>query len=118
MVTDGFTGNVALKTTEGVGRLISGMVREAFQSGVFSRLGYLLALPAMNRLRQRLDPRVYNGGMFLGLGGICVKSHGGTDAIGFANAVGVSVELMAGDFQTKIAEAIADNDDLFEFDSD
>ncbi len=118
VVTDGFTGNVALKTTEGVGRLISGMVREAFQSGVFSRLGYLLALPAMNRLRQRLDPRVYNGGMFLGLGGICVKSHGGTDAIGFANAVGVSVELMAGDFQTKIAEAIADNDDLFEFDSD
>ena len=69
-------------------------------------------------MRQRLDPRVYNGGMFLGLGGICVKSHGGTDAIGFANAVGVSVELMAGDFQTKIAEAIADNDDLFEFDSD
>lgn len=113
VVTDGFTGNVALKTTEGVGRLISGMVREAFQSGIFSRIGYLFAMPAMNRLRERLDPRGYNGGMFLGLGGICVKSHGGTDDVGFANAVSVSVELMAGDFQTKIAQAIDDNGHLF-----
>lgn len=118
VVTDGFTGNVALKTTEGVGRLISGMVREAFQSGIFSRIGYLFAMPAMARLRQRLDPRTYNGGMFVGLGGICVKSHGGTDDIGFANAVSVSVELMAGDFQSKIAQAIADAGDSFGLDTD
>ena len=118
VVTDGFTGNVALKTTEGVGRLISGMVREAFQSGIFSRIGYLFAMPAMGRLKKRLDPRTYNGGMFLGLGGICVKSHGGTDDIGFANAVSVSVELMAGDFQSKITQAIDDNGDLFGLDTD
>ncbi len=68
-------------------------LREAFRSSLLAKLGYALAKPALERVRQRLDPRRYNGAMFLGLNGIVVKSHGGTDALGFANAIGVAVDL-------------------------
>ena len=93
VVTDGFTGNVALKTLEGTAKLYSGFLRETFKSSLLARLGYLLARPALNGLRVRVDPRRYNGAIFLGLNGIAVKSHGGTDAIGFANAIGVAVDM-------------------------
>jgi len=94
VVTDGFTGNVALKVAEGTVALYSQFLREAFRSSILSRLGYGLAKPALQLLRQRLDPRRYNGAMFLGLNGVVVKSHGGTDALGFANAIGVAVDLV------------------------
>jgi phosphate acyltransferase len=94
VVTDGFTGNVTLKVIEGTADLISHFLRQAFTSSLAARCGYLLAKPALNRLRQRVDPRRYNGAMFLGLNGIVVKSHGGTDALGFANAIGVAVDLV------------------------
>ncbi|MGH6916748.1 MAG: phosphate acyltransferase PlsX [Geminicoccaceae bacterium] len=94
VVTDGFTGNVALKAAEGAVGLYSQFLREAFKSSLLSKLGYLLAKPALELLRQRLDPRRYNGAMFLGLNGIVVKSHGGTDALGFANAIGVAADLV------------------------
>jgi phosphate acyltransferase len=94
VVTDGFTGNVALKVAEGAVGLYAQFLREAFKSSLLSKLGYLLAKPALQLLRQRLDPRRYNGAMFLGLNGIVVKSHGGTDALGFANAVGVAADLV------------------------
>jgi glycerol-3-phosphate acyltransferase PlsX len=94
VVTDGFTGNVALKVAEGAVSLYSQFLREAFKSSLMSRLGYLLARPALELLRQRLDPRRYNGAMLLGLNGIVVKSHGGTDALGFANAIGVAADLV------------------------
>ena len=94
IVTDGFTGNVALKVAEGTVGLYTTFLREAFKSSMFSRLGYALAKPALQLLRQRLDPRRYNGAMFLGLNGVVVKSHGSTDALGFANAVGVAVDLV------------------------
>jgi phosphate acyltransferase len=94
VVTDGFTGNVALKVAEGTVALYSQFLREAFRSSLFAKLGYLLARPALHLVRQRLDPRRYNGAMFLGLNGIVVKSHGGTDALGFANAIGVAVDLV------------------------
>jgi glycerol-3-phosphate acyltransferase PlsX len=94
VVTDGFTGNVALKVCEGTVGLYSQFLREAFKSSILAKLGYALAKPALERVRQRLDPRRYNGAMFLGLNGIVVKSHGGTDALGFANAVGVAVDLV------------------------
>jgi glycerol-3-phosphate acyltransferase PlsX len=94
VVTDGFTGNVALKAAEGAVGLYAQFLREAFKSSILSKLGYLLAKPALQLLRQRLDPRRYNGAMFLGLNGIVVKSHGGTDALGFANAIGVAADLV------------------------
>jgi len=94
VVTDGFTGNVALKVTEGTVGMYSHFLRQAFKSTLMSKLGYLLAKPALEQLRQRLDPRRYNGAMFLGLNGIVVKSHGGTDALGFANAIDVAVDLV------------------------
>jgi glycerol-3-phosphate acyltransferase PlsX len=94
VVTDGFTGNVALKVLEGTVGLYTQFLREAFKSSMRSRVGYALAKPALQLLRQRLDPRRYNGAMFLGLNGIVVKSHGGTDALGFANAIGVAVDLV------------------------
>ncbi len=94
VVTDGFTGNVALKVAEGAVGLYSQFLREAFRSSLLAKLGYLLAKPALQLLRQRLDPRRYNGAMFLGLNGIVVKSHGGTDALGFANAIGVAADLV------------------------
>jgi len=94
VVTDGFTGNIALKTAEGTARLFGHFLKEALTSSVTSRLGALLARPALNTFRMRVDPRRYNGAMFLGLNGICVKSHGGTDALGFSNAILVTIEMI------------------------
>jgi glycerol-3-phosphate acyltransferase PlsX len=94
IVTDGFTGNVALKSIEGAVKLYSYFLRQTFKSSWMAGLGYLLARPAMNALRARVDPRRYNGAIFMGLNGVCVKSHGGTDAFGFANAIGVAVDML------------------------
>ncbi len=93
IVTDGFTGNVALKTAEGTARLMSDFMSAAFRHSLTARIGYLFAAPALAKLRKRLDPRRYNGAVFLGLNGIVVKSHGGADALGFANAIGVAVDM-------------------------
>lgn len=95
VVTDGFTGNVALKTAEGVVSMFSDFLRAGFQSSLMSKIGYLFSRGGLNILKERLDPRVYNGGVFLGLNGICVKSHGGTDATGFSNAIGVAIEMVS-----------------------
>jgi glycerol-3-phosphate acyltransferase PlsX len=94
VVTDGFTGNVALKTAEGTARLINAFVRETFRNSFWAKIGYLFAKPSFDKLRSRSDPRRYNGAMFLGLNGVCVKSHGGTDAIGFATAIGVAIDMI------------------------
>lgn len=95
IVTDGFTGNIALKTAEGTARLYTHVLKRALTGTALARLGALLARPALEAMRARVDPRVYNGAMFLGLNGTCVKSHGGTDALGFANAIGVAARLVA-----------------------
>lgn len=102
VVTDGFTGNIALKTLEGTARLAAGFLRQALQSSLSARLGALLAGGALARLRQRIDPRAYNGAMLVGLQGVCVKSHGGTDARGFANAIGVAAQLVEGALNPRI----------------
>ncbi len=110
VVTDGFTGNVALKTMEGTARVVNELVRRTFRSSFLAGLGYLLARSALRKLRKRVDPRRYNGAVFLGLNGIVVKSHGGTDALGFANAIGVAVDMVKQDFldQTRlVSEALA-----------
>lgn len=93
-VTDGFTGNVALKTAEGTARLYTHFLRQALFGSVRARLGAWLAGPALRRMRNQVDPRQHDGAMFLGLNGVCVKSHGGTDAVGFASAIRVAIELI------------------------
>lgn len=94
VVTDGFTGNVALKTAEGTARLMSAFVREAFRNSFSAKIGYVFAKRSLDKLRGRTDPRRYNGAMFLGLNGVCVKSHGGTDALGFATAIGLAIDMV------------------------
>jgi glycerol-3-phosphate acyltransferase PlsX len=102
VVSDGFTGNIALKSAEGLAKLYTRFLREAFSSSWLARIGYLMARPALIKVKLRTDPRRYNGAMFLGLNGIAVKSHGGTDAVGFANAIGVAVELVTHGFNDRI----------------
>jgi phosphate acyltransferase len=107
IVTDGFTGNVALKTAEGIAKLFSESLRASFRHSPVARLGYIFARGALKKLAARLDPRRYNGAMFLGLGGIAVKSHGSTDAFGFANAISVAIDLKVNGFLEKIRDELA-----------
>ena len=93
VVTDGFTGNVALKTAEGTAKLFVYTLRQALTSSTWAKLGALFARPAISLIRQKLDPRLHNGAIFLGLNGICIKSHGGTDALGFSNALQMAIDL-------------------------
>lgn len=107
IVTDGFTGNVALKTGEGTASLISTRLREAFSYSALSRVGALFAAPALRRLRERIDPRRVNGGVFLGLNGTVIKSHGGADATGFAAAVRLGSTLAENGFTKRLAARVA-----------
>ena len=104
VVTDGFTGNVALKTGEGALKLIGDLLRQVFRTSLASRLAYLLARPGLDRLREWLDPRRYNGAVMLGLNGVVVKSHGGTDAQGFAHAIDVAMDMVVHRFNDHIRE--------------
>ncbi len=114
VVTDGFTGNVALKTAEGVGKLYVDFLRRIFESSSWmSKLGYLLAKPAFRTLKDRLDPRRYNGAVFMGLQGICVKSHGGMDEVGYANAIGVAHDLVKHDCNEAIKTELTQLSALF-----
>ncbi|MDE2133985.1 MAG: phosphate acyltransferase PlsX [Alphaproteobacteria bacterium] len=96
VVTDGFTGNIALKTAEGTAKLVISYLRSALKRSLLSRLGAFLASGALKALRRKLDPRASNGGMFLGLNGVVVKSHGGTDALGFASATDMAIGMAEG----------------------
>ncbi len=107
VVTDGFTGNIALKTAEGTVRLYSALLREGFKNSLLAKVGYLFARHALTKVKVRIDPRRYNGAMFLGLNGIAVKSHGGTDAFGFANAIGVAVDLVSHGYNDRIRKEFA-----------
>ncbi|PLL13306.1 phosphate acyltransferase PlsX [Tabrizicola sp. TH137] len=107
IVTDGFTGNVALKTGEGTAKLISDFLREEFNASVFSRLAALFALSTLRRLQKRMDPRRANGGVFLGLNGTVIKSHGSADATGVAAAIRLAHQLAAAGFQERLAARVA-----------
>lgn len=102
VVTDGFTGNIALKTAEGTARLYSSFLKQTLKNSLSAKIGYLFARHAFRGLRLRLDPRHYNGAVLLGLKGILVKSHGGTDAVGFANAIGVGVDMVRHGFIERV----------------
>jgi len=93
VVTEGFTGNIALKTAEGTAKQIGEYLRSAMSRTLTAKLGYLLAKKAFDALREKMDPRKVNGGVFLGLEGIVIKSHGGTDALGFASAVDIAYDM-------------------------
>jgi glycerol-3-phosphate acyltransferase PlsX len=106
IVTEGFSGNIALKTAEGTSRQLLQLLRGAMASTLSSRLGYLLARKAFRVLRDKMDPGKSNGSVLLGLNGIVVKSHGGTDAEGFASAVDVGYEMVHYDLLTKINQML------------
>ena len=93
VVSDGFSGNVALKSIEGTVHLMKSMIKQALKKSLISRLGLLLALPMFVRLKKRVDPRRYNGAMFLGLNGVSVKSHGGSDAVAYSYAISTAIDL-------------------------
>ena len=109
IVAEGFSGNIALKAAEGTARQISEFLREALSRRFLSRIGYLLARPAFRALRDKLDPSKSNGGVLLGLNGVVVKSHGGTDADGFAYAVDVGYEMARYDLLNKINQMLKRN---------
>jgi phosphate acyltransferase len=106
VVTEGFAGNIALKTAEGTAKQIAGYLRAAMSRTLLARLGYVLARRAFEALREKLDPRKVNGGVFLGLNGIVVKSHGGTDAEGFAAAIDLAYDMVKQDLMRKITESL------------
>ena len=107
VVTDGFTGNIALKTGEGTASLIGDFLKQSFKFSIFSRIASLLALSSLRRLSRRIDPRYVNGGVFLGLNGTVVKSHGSADATGVAAAIKLAFQLSKSDFNNELATRLA-----------
>ncbi|MEZ5947352.1 MAG: phosphate acyltransferase PlsX [Hyphomonas sp.] len=103
VVTDGFTGNVALKAGEGVARMLATRVREALTRSMVTKAGALLASSGLNQLREQMNPSNANGGVLLGLGGVSVKSHGGTDARGFATACRLAADLATSHYPEEVA---------------
>ena len=107
IVTDGFTGNIALKTAEGTARFISDLMKAAFKSSPLAMLGAVLASGALRAMKSKIDPGAANGGPLLGLKGIVIKSHGGADARSFANAIKVGVSLAASSYEADIQASLA-----------
>ncbi len=107
IVTDGFTGNVALKTGEGTAKLVVERLREAFTAGFFAKIAALLAMRSLKRFQKNIDPRRVNGGVFLGLKGTVVKSHGGSDATGISAAIGLARRLAQSGLTERIAARLA-----------
>ncbi|MBU6141111.1 MAG: phosphate acyltransferase PlsX [Proteobacteria bacterium] len=102
VVTDGFTGNIALKSIEGMAKMVSGLVKEGFSASIWSKLGYLLASASLSKSIKAVDPRLHNGAMLVGLSGVVVKSHGSADALSFSNAIKVAISLV----ENKVNEQI------------
>ncbi len=106
VVTDGFTGNVALKTAEGTARLAARYVKDALTSSPMSKVGALLASTGLNKLKDQMNPSKVNGGVLLGLNGVSVKSHGGTDAVGYATAVDLAADLASSHYMEEVATGL------------
>ena len=102
IVTDGFTGNVALKTAEGTAKFITSNLKTALKKNIFSRIGSLFSYKSLQNFKNKLDPRKFNGAIFLGLKGPVVKSHGATDYIGFYHSIDVCYKIIKGDLPAKI----------------
>ena len=104
IVCDGFAGNIALKSVEGTARFVGDLLKRAFSSSVRSKIGFLISRPATELLRDHLDPNNHNGAVFLGLGGIVVKSHGSANALGVATAIGNAAKMVRADLTRRIAD--------------
>ena len=102
VVTEGFTGNIALKTAEGTAKQIGEYLKSAMTRTMMAKVGYLFAKRSFDALREKMDPRKVNGGVVLGLDGVVIKSHGGTDALGFASAIDVAYDMAHFDLMTTI----------------
>ena len=107
IVADGFSGNISLKTAEGTAQLVTSYLKEALTSSLSSKIGYFFAKKSINNFKLQMDPRKYNGAVFLGLNGVAVKSHGGTNAFGFANAIGVAVDMVQYNFISDLKNKIS-----------
>ncbi|NBX53164.1 MAG: phosphate acyltransferase PlsX [Proteobacteria bacterium] len=110
VVTDGFTGNITLKTIEGTAKFITSLVKEGFTSSIWAKIGYLFASNSITKATRKIDPRLNNGAMLVGLNGIAVKSHGSTDSIGFSNAIKVAISLLENQINDKIIAEIKANE--------
>ncbi|MGC6330570.1 phosphate acyltransferase PlsX [Rhizorhabdus sp. FW153] len=108
IVSDGFSGNIALKSIEGTARFITDLLRRAFSSSIRSKAGFLLSKPAFQLLRHHLDPNNHNGAVFLGLNGLVVKSHGGADEKGIANAISLAAKIAREDLTRRIIDDLED----------
>jgi glycerol-3-phosphate acyltransferase PlsX len=106
VVTEGFVGNIALKTAEGTARQVASYLRSALMATWVSRIGALLASSALNALRRKMDPRTVNGGVFMGLNGIVIKSHGGSDEVGYKSALGLAYEMARSRLMDKIGDTM------------
>ena len=106
VVTDGFCGNITLKAIEGTAKMISGILKEGLSRSFFAKIGYLFANRSLKKVFKAIDPRFYNGAMLVGLNGIVVKSHGSTDAIGFANAIDVAISLIEDEINNTIIKEV------------
>ena len=106
MVTEGFAGNIALKTAEGTARQIAQYLRERMNRSWLNKIGIAIARSAFDRLKEKLDPRKVNGGVFLGLNGVIIKSHGGADPEGFASAIALAYDMAAADLTNRIVEGL------------
>jgi glycerol-3-phosphate acyltransferase PlsX len=107
VVTDGFVGNVALKTTEGVAKMIRGYLKEGFTRNLFTRIAGLCALPVLKGLSRKIDPRRYNGASLLGLRGVVVKSHGGADVLAYTHAIDIAAKAVIADVSSRIEDRVA-----------
>ena len=107
VVSDGFSGNIALKAVEGTARFVADLLRRSFASSLRSKFGFLISRPATEILKHHLDPNNHNGAVFLGLNGVVVKSHGSASAVGVANAVAVTARLLENNITARIAADIA-----------
>lgn len=107
VVTEGFTGNITLKTAEGTAKQIAAYLKAAMSGSIFAKIGYLFARGAFAELKSKMDTRAVNGGVFLGLDGIVIKSHGGTDSVGFAHAVELGYEMARNDLMNRIRDTVA-----------
>ena len=102
IVTDGFTGNIALKTAEGTAKFITKNLKDTLTENLMSRLSLLLAYFPLKKFKEKLDPRKYNGAIFLGLNGTVVKSHGGIDSFGFYHSIDLCYKIVKGDLMAQI----------------
>ena len=108
VVADGFVGNIVLKTIEGAVRFMGSAIKQEFQTNLLTKLGALAAMPALKGFKNKLDPRKFNGAIFLGLRGVVIKSHGGTDAVGFSYALEEAFHEAKADSLTRIQQGVAD----------